>query len=1207
MMHNQVARVKKMMQTRKTAVPDRSEAGDTLIEVLMAIVILGLASVAVMLAFATSISGSSVHRNLATMDTVLRTAAEETIMLTQQQPNSAWGTCSPAVTNNPTTNSIATRVSATLPSGWKVQLPAAGYSTKYWTPSDNPPDFTTLGCVPSTVANPQVNSPLLVTITVTSPAGVVSDPLGFVIDDPSSRPVPAAGPATHLAFLTSPSSTTAGSALAVQVAVEDANNNDVTSDFSAVTLTITPNTGTSGASLSNTCSGQESNGVITFSGCTISTIGTGYTLTATDREINTTTGNALTPATSSPPFNITAAPVSQLAFTPETPGPGTAGSAIPSVTVQAEDSVGNLVSTATGSVTVAIQSGSPQSSFSSGTTTVALSHGIATFSTLVVNTSGTYVLTASPVNVTGGSGTISPDTTNPFVVSPAGPSSLSVSNPGNQTVGSSFSDTIIALDAYGNIASSATGTYVLTFSGPSNSPNGTAPVYPPSVTFTAGVGTASGITLFDPQSTRLTVTYGSFSASSGTFTVSTGLTPTTFVLSTPATQKAGVSFTDSLTATDDYGNTITGYSGSKAVSFSGPSNGPGGTAPVYPASVTFSSGAGTASGIILYNAQATSLTATQGSVSGSSGTFAVTPAAASKLAFNPAAPGPGSAGSVIPNVAVQVLDTYGNLTTVSSGSVTMTIKSGGPQTTFSSGTAAISVSAGTATFSNLVVNTAGTYTLTAAPASITGVTSPVNSSSFTVAKATPTNVVSNSSPTTLGSTVTFTATVAGPTGSTTPTGTVTWSVSGTAGSSSCTSSTTTLSGGTATCAIAIANAGTYIVSDSYSPGSDLNYLAATSATDTVSVGFTPNVLQIEGKSGGIAGKIVAGNHIGVTFPVAVTAASICPGKTTTFSITGTATIQSNAASGTNNDELIFAPNSGQCTGNVTGFASGGSGTHAGYIDLGSPNFVTSSATVATSTLKFNATTNNIQLTLGATVTGGGTLGTVGSATGTYFPDSAIQSATGVAVSGSVTSSTVFTVLQPTGTSIASVTGTANGIPGSGDQAVYTFNEQVDPDSILTGWTGGSTAIEACFTRTTGSTLLTIATSSTCASPVDMGSVNLGDSGTFYVASNSTVPVAATMSMATVGNSSVVTVALTATGSFNAVTANTQWTWTPTALSADFAGNPLSTTATAASPSKRNFSKEAGASETAFRRGRASFRKGASSFRLLEHVIGIVIV
>ena len=53
----------------------RSEAGDTLIEVLLAVLVLGIASTAILLAFSTSIFGSSEDKGLATTDTVLRTAA----------------------------------------------------------------------------------------------------------------------------------------------------------------------------------------------------------------------------------------------------------------------------------------------------------------------------------------------------------------------------------------------------------------------------------------------------------------------------------------------------------------------------------------------------------------------------------------------------------------------------------------------------------------------------------------------------------------------------------------------------------------------------------------------------------------------------------------------------------------------------------------------------------------------------------------------------------------------------------------------------------------------------------------------------------------------------------------------------------------------------------------------------------------------------
>src|ERR1019366_1183901 len=100
-----------------------------------------------------------------------------------------------------------------------------------------------------------------------------------------------------------------------------------------------------------------------------------------------------------------------------------------------------------------------------------------------------------------------------------------------------------------------------------------------------------------------------------------------------------------------------------------------------------------------------------------------------------------------------------------------------------------------------------------------------------VAKATATNVVTNSAPPALGGKVTFMATVNGVSGIP-PTGTVTWNVSGSAGATSC-GTTTVLTGGVATCVVTATKGGTYIVSDTY--GGDTNYATVTSNADTVSV------------------------------------------------------------------------------------------------------------------------------------------------------------------------------------------------------------------------------------------------------------------------------------------------------------------------------------------------------------------------------------
>ena len=67
------------------------ERGDTLIEVLLAIVILGIAGVALLTAFATAITASAAHRNLATLDASARGASDQVISQVQQSANNAFG------------------------------------------------------------------------------------------------------------------------------------------------------------------------------------------------------------------------------------------------------------------------------------------------------------------------------------------------------------------------------------------------------------------------------------------------------------------------------------------------------------------------------------------------------------------------------------------------------------------------------------------------------------------------------------------------------------------------------------------------------------------------------------------------------------------------------------------------------------------------------------------------------------------------------------------------------------------------------------------------------------------------------------------------------------------------------------------------------------------------------------------------------------
>jgi hypothetical protein len=109
-----------------------------------------------------------------------------------------------------------------------------------------------------------------------------------------------ASTASKLAFTQSPSGTTVAGVAFVpqpQVTVQDQFGNTVTGDTSNVTISVTSGTPTSGGPGSVTgCTQIESSGVITFSGCKITTVGTGYRLHATD---------GILTAADSTAFNIT--------------------------------------------------------------------------------------------------------------------------------------------------------------------------------------------------------------------------------------------------------------------------------------------------------------------------------------------------------------------------------------------------------------------------------------------------------------------------------------------------------------------------------------------------------------------------------------------------------------------------------------------------------------------------------------------------------------------------------------------------------------------------------------------------------------------------------------------------------------------------------------------------------------------------------------
>ena len=142
-----------------------------------------------------------------------------------------------------------------------------------------------------------------------------------------------------------------------------------------------------------------------------------------------------------------------------------------------------------------------------------------------------------------------------------------------------------------------------------------------------------------------------------------------------------------ITAQNAAGNLVTSYSGTQALTFTGPLNAPNGTPPAYPGSVTFTNGVGTAT-ITLYKSGSTTLTVTQGSLTGTTGSFNVNASKAS-LGFtsttvagvaktcSPTTPiNVGTSNNTSFQTLVQIVptDSYGNTVTLpGSGIVTVNV------------------------------------------------------------------------------------------------------------------------------------------------------------------------------------------------------------------------------------------------------------------------------------------------------------------------------------------------------------------------------------------------------------------------------------------------------------------------------------------------------------------------------------------------------
>jgi hypothetical protein len=195
----------------------------------------------------------------------------------------------------------------------------------------------------------------------------------------------------------------------------------------------------------------------------------------------------------------------------------------------------------------------------------------------------------------------------------------------------------------------------------------------------------------------------------------------------PVTTIAGKAITPAVTVAieDAFGNVVTTNTSTvKLTKNTGPAAGTlSGTL-----AVAAVKGIATFGNVILKIAGNYTLKATDGTLTAATSTgFTIKPAAAAKLVFT-RQPAKTPAGKAItPPVTVAIEDAFGNIVTTNTSTVKIS-RNTGPTGSTLSGTLSVAAVSGIATFSNLILNTPGTYTLKV----IDGVLSSATSASFSV-------------------------------------------------------------------------------------------------------------------------------------------------------------------------------------------------------------------------------------------------------------------------------------------------------------------------------------------------------------------------------------------------------------------------------------------------------------------------------------------
>ncbi len=383
-----------------------------------------------------------------------------------------------------------------------------------------------------------------------------------------------------------------------------------------------------------------------------------------------------------------------LAAASTTPNAGAADN----LTITAKDSADNTVLPYTGSHNLtfagasAIGSHNPTVANSSGTATNFGSATAITFTNGIATVSGASngvmrLYRAGSANITVAEDGSYTSNAVSVTVSPLGISTLSLAAASTTpSVGAADNLTLTALDAYGNTATSYTGSHNLTFVGADTigsynptvtNSSGTAIAFgsATAITFTNGVATVSGASngvmrLYKAETASITVAEGGSYTSNALSVTANPLGISSLSLAVAsATPSAGAADNLTITAKDTYGNTATSYNATLNLTFSGGT----GTRTVTNSSgaainfgtataLSFVSGVASVTGssngaMTLYTVQTANIGATGGAYT--TNTISVTVGPGPFASFTIPNPGTRTAGSAF-NLTISAFDAYGN-------------------------------------------------------------------------------------------------------------------------------------------------------------------------------------------------------------------------------------------------------------------------------------------------------------------------------------------------------------------------------------------------------------------------------------------------------------------------------------------------------------------------------------------------------------------